>query len=62
MAKQVVVRTYPYGYPNATDDLQLYLINGYRVVMVNKITNSELSVEALEYILEKQEEALENDK
>ena len=61
MTKQVVVRTYPYGYPKATDDLQLYLINGYRVVMVNKIT-SEKSVEALEYILEKQDELEINSK
>ena len=61
MTKQVVVRTYPYGYPNATDDLQLYLISGYKVVMVNKITNNELSIEVLEYILEKQDEELENE-
>ena len=58
--QQIVVRTLPYGYPNATNDLQLYLISGYKVVMVNKIT-SEKSVEALEYILEKQE-VLENEK
>lgn len=58
MTKQIVVRTLPYGYLNAINDLQLYLNNGYNVVMVNKIT-SEKSVEALEYILEKQDE-LEN--
>lgn len=62
MTKQVVVRTLPYGYPNAIGDLQLYLINGYRVVMVNKITNDNLSVEALEYILEKQDELEINSK
>lgn len=57
MAKQqIVVRTLPYGYRNAIDDLQLYLNNGYKVVMVNKITNDNSSVEVLEYILEKQDE------
>lgn len=52
MNKQVVVRTYPYGYTKTTEDLQICLNNGYSVVMVNKIT-SDLSVEVLEYILEK---------
>ena len=61
MTKQIVVRTLPYGYPNAINDLQLYLNNGYNVVMVNKIT-SEKSVEALEYILEKQDELEINSK
>ena len=55
MTKQVVVRTYPQGWTNATASLQKYLNNGYRVVMVSKIT-SEKSVECLEYILEKNEE------
>ena len=60
--QQIVVRTLPYGYHNAIDDLQLYLNNGYNVVMVNKITNDNLSVEALEYILEKQDELEINSK
>ena len=60
--QQIVVRTLPYGYHNTIDDLQLYLNNGYNVVMVNKITNDNLSVEALEYILEKQDELEINSK
>ena len=51
MNKQVVIRTYPHGWTNATKFLQEYLDDGYHVVFVNKIT-SEKSVECLEYILE----------
>jgi hypothetical protein len=55
--KQTVVRTYPpaVGYiadSKSTEDLRAYLNKGYRVVMVNKISNK--TGEWLEYIVEKE--------
>lgn len=52
--KQVLVRTYPKGYLDATKEIKEYLSEGYKVVMCNKFKiNSTL--DGNEYILEKEE-------
>lgn len=53
MKKQVVVRTYPHGYTNATISLREYLSQGYYVVMCNQF-NVGNGIIGNEYILEKE--------
>lgn len=53
MKKQVVVRTYPHGYTNATISLRDYLAQGYCVIMCSQF-NVGNGIMGNEYILEKE--------
>ena len=53
MKKQVVVRTWPNGYTNATTKLREHLANGYCVVMCNQFNVGD-GIVGNEYILEKE--------
>lgn len=55
MKKQVCVRTYPDSYYNPTKEIEMYLKDGYTVLMCNNFYTAS-GKQGNEYILEKEYE------